>query len=108
MAAIGLLSACPLPWKDDLWTAKEVQEWHATWGAATESKPESPLFYRGSDAEHHYFSCRPIDSWVLMKVSREQIEIDDEQPYVGSGPFRSGPFPGYYTVDPSDGFKRIG
>ena len=81
------------------WTTDELAEWHRTWGV------DSPLYYIGSDEEHHYFRCRSADSWVHPWVPRSEIVIADERPHdlLSSGV----PFPGYYAVDPEQDYRRL-
>ena len=89
------------------WSAADLRAWYADSCAEDETikRPRKPLFYRGSDTTHHYFMCRPIDSWVFMKVPRGQISIPLEKPHIQNA--SADPFPGYYAVDPLKGFQRL-
>ena len=46
-----------------------------------------------------------MDTWVPVRVSKEEIPIEDTRPY--SMPSRAPNFPGYYIVDPTLGFARV-
>ena len=46
-----------------------------------------------------------MDSWVPIKVLKEEIIIKDEEPYLSAS--QADHFPGYYPVDPGNGFMRI-
>ena len=59
------------------WTKKEVIEWHERFG----SMERGGLGYQGSDEEHHHFIARPVDSWVFIKVKRDELKMDDERPF---------------------------
>lgn len=85
------------------WTGQELTSWYIS----NKSKYPtfySPLYYRGSDKHYHYFICRALDSYVNMRVKRDEINIDDVRASIGV--FRK-PFPGYYAVDPNDNYNRI-
>ena len=84
------------------WTADELSGWYKRY--AEGSPHYSKLWYYGSDSDYHYFRCRAIDSWVHPRVPRDEIALQDVRPVRGTS---SGPFPGYYAVDPSNGFKPI-
>lgn len=85
-----------------IWTVTELQEWYAS---VLES-PCSPsqLFYRGSDTQYHHFTCRPIDSWVIIQVRRSELILAETLPF--QAPSQNGSI-GYYPVDPSNQFRRI-
>ena len=95
--AVAVLGAC----SSSTWTAHELSSWYQQY--AEGSPHYSKLWYRGSDSNYHYFTCRAIDSWVNPRVPRPEIVLEDVRPVAPS----SGPFPGYYAVDPSDGFRPI-
>jgi|GEM_PF-2379536 len=86
------------------WTADELAQWHQS---VTEGLPAhvSPLWYQGSDERYHHFLCRSMDSWVPVSVPIEQITMDDLKDYQGTS--SSAPFPGYYKVDPQNGFSKL-
>ena len=86
------------------WTANELRDWYVK---LEQSDPRflTPLYYRGTDQYFHYFLCRSMDTWVPVKVSKEEIDIEDIRPYESVS--QAEYFPGYYTVDPEQGFKKI-
>jgi hypothetical protein len=87
-----------------LWTAGELKDWYVR-----RSEPEprflSPLYYRGTDERFHHFIYRTMDTWVPVKVRKEEIGMKDEKPHQRIS--SSTTFPGYYSVDPAKGFERI-
>ena len=86
------------------WTAKELSDWYIK---LKESDPRflSPLYYEGTNENYHYFVCRSMDTWVPVKVSKEEIDIEDIRPYVSVS--QAEHFPGYYSVDPEQGFRKV-
>lgn len=84
-------------------SATELQEWYAVNAVPVPARPHIPLIYRGSDDDHHYFMCRPIDSFVFFMIPREDIDLADVRPRISDS---GDPFPGYYEVDPAAGFTR--
>ena len=86
------------------WTANELRDWYVE---LKQFDPEivSPLYYRGTDQRFHYFTCRSIDTWVPVKVSKEEIEIADIRPHESVS--QSENFPGFYSVDPEQEFRKI-
>ncbi len=95
-----LLYGCATP---KTWTAEELRAWY-THSAQDNGRFLNPLYYRGSDADYHYFSCRSMDTWVSAKVRRDDIALLEERAYPGAS---NGPFPGYYAVDPNAEFVRM-
>lgn len=86
------------------WSAIELRDWYLG-NQETDSRFLSPLFYQGTDEKYHHFICRSMDTWVPVKVVKEQINISDIRPY---GQVSQGmPFPGYYSVDPEHGFMKL-
>ena len=98
---LALLFSCQ---SGGVWSAQELTEWH---GSLTESRAEfiSPLYYRGTDAQYHYFLCRSMDTWVPVQVKTEEIKLTEVKPYVSASQSRN--FPGYYAVDPGNGYTKI-
>jgi len=86
------------------WTANELGEWYVE---LKQNNPRllSPLYYQGTDNNFHYFVCRSIDTWVPVKVDKEEIEMEDIRPYLSVS--QSKNFPGYFVVDPEYDFKKI-
>lgn len=86
------------------WTAEELSDWYIK---LEQSDPRflSPLYYRGTDQHYHYFLCRSMDTWVPVKVSKGEIEVEDIRPYESVS--QAEHFPGYYTVDPEQGFRKV-
>jgi len=60
----------------------------------------SPLYYQGTDDRFHYFICRSMDTWVPVRVKREEITIADPRP------LEPRALSNYYAVDPGNGFKK--
>lgn len=85
------------------WTAEELKEWYLH-AKTADSRFISPLYYQGTDEKYHYFICRSIDVWVPMKVTKEEILIDDIKPYKSSS--NTSDFPGYYIVDPEKNYSK--
>ena len=61
----------------NVWTEKEIQDWHSKY-VQENSDLYSSLRYIGTDDKYHYFVIRAIDSWVHMKVIIEEIKIEDK------------------------------
>jgi hypothetical protein len=99
IALLFCLSGC----KKDVWTADELQRWYSPLKQGNPSFV-SPLYYRGTDNNYHYFICRSMDDFVNIKVIKEEIRLDDIKPAIS---ISSKPFPGYYAVDPNNGYKRV-
>lgn len=87
--------------KEEVWTPAEAKEWYERWSLP--STVQRGLGYQGSDAVYHYFIARPIDDWVFIKIRREDLRIDDERPRQQVSSASMGV---YYSVDPSDGFRK--
>ncbi len=100
LIAVLLLAGCA---SKNTWTANEIIEWHSK-NVLDTPKLYSPLYYRGSDEKHHYFSIRAIDRWILMKVVKDEIFITDQKPLET---YSSENYLGYYAVDPQNEFKKI-
>ncbi len=88
----------------DQWSAEKLRNWYIDL-KESDSRFLSPLYYQGTDEKFHYFICRSMDSWVPIKVLKEEIIIKDEEPYLSAS--QADHFPGYYPVDPGNGFMRI-
>jgi hypothetical protein len=86
-----------------VWSAGEAREYYMTWVKGNPSG-WGKMYYRGTDDEYHHFICRPMDSFVLFKVKKHEIEIADMRPVPGS--FKERFY--YYAVDPEKKFVRIG
>jgi len=100
LIVVLLLAGCA---SKNTWTANEIIEWHSK-NVLDTPKLYSPLYYRGSDEKHHYFSIRAIDRWILMKVVKKEIIITDQKPLET---YTSENYLGYYAVDPQNDFKKI-
>ncbi len=85
------------------WTAQEIKDWYAKY-SKTNPQLYSPLYYKGSDDNYHYFTCRAIDTWVFMRVDIKEIKIINVKPYANTS---SAPVRGYYAVDPLNEFEQI-
>ncbi len=88
----------------DIWTADEIIQWHAEYAVDDPKDFYSPLYYCGTDEKYHHFIIRVMDDWVIMKVAKEEIDIADPRPLATSS---GGASPGYYAIDPQNGFRRI-
>lgn len=96
----ALLCGCQ---NEGSWSAEQLREWH--FEQRSNSKFVTPLYYRGSDDNFHYFMCRSLDSWVSVKVQNEQINILDVRTILTSS--QSENFPGYYIVDPQNNYRKV-
>lgn len=102
IAVCALLSGCLSPegWKKSQWTKTELVEWY------TEYEPTTPglskFGYAGSDANYHYFITRPIDSFLIPKVPRGELTIQDERKRSDLGKRLY-----FYEVDPKQNFRKI-
>ena len=86
------------------WTANELSEWYIGL-QESDSHFFSPLYYRGTNEEYHFFICRSMDTWVPVKVVKDQINIADVRPYMEISQTKI--FPGYYIVDPKHKFTKV-
>ncbi len=89
VAAALFLGGC----SKQTWTKAELIDWYVGFG---DRKPK--IGYAGSDAEYHYFATRPIDSWVLPRVARSEITIEDAS---------LGRRFWFYVVDPTLDFAKV-
>jgi hypothetical protein len=100
---IAFLSGCNLSYKMSKteWSVPEVKEWSdanknsSTW--------KGLLLYQGSDSIHHHFIGRVMDEWRWFNVKRNELNLEDLQPFNASS---SGQL-GHYYVDPKQDFKRV-
>ena len=46
-----------------------------------------------------------MDNWVFITVPRDQISLPEEKPSIAG--LSTGPFPGYFAVDPFNGYRRL-
>ena len=60
------------------------------------------MYYSGSDSKYHYFMARSADSWLTIKVKRSELTLANPERLDRS----SSNFPGYYKVDPLNGFQK--
>ena len=86
----------------DVWTRQEVEAWYGEYAAG--GPGYGPLHYRGTDAGHHHFIIRALDEWVVMQVPVDGLQLEDERPLAR---YSGEDYPGYYAVDPQNGFTRI-
>jgi hypothetical protein len=102
-----LLLGCNLSYKmsNKEWTVPQLKEW-----SARESKSPSTwkgrILYQGSDTACHHYISRHMDEWVWFRVKRADLMIVDEKPYP-TKTTSSSPL-GYYYVDPTKDFEKIG
>ena len=94
-AVVAVFSTC----RKTEWTKKEVIEWHERFG----SRERGGLGYQGSDEQHHHFIARAVDSWVFIKVKRDELKMDDERPFSRAS---SAPL-AHYAVDPARDFQKV-
>lgn len=99
---ILLVGACSLYGSPE-WTAEDLQDWQREWAARPDSWHRL-LYYTGSDTDLHFFRVRMFDSWIVVRVPRDQFEIAEERPRLELA--SNAPFPGYYALDPLDGWNR--
>src|SRR5205823_12589142 len=93
VAAALFLAGCT----KQTWTKAELTDWYVRFG---DRKPK--IGYAGSDADYHYFATRPIDSWVLPRVARSEITVEQERSHASLG--RRFWF---YVVDPTLDFAKV-
>ena len=86
------------------WKAEELRNWYFELSKA-DSRFLSPLYYQGTDEDSHHFTCRSMDTWVPVRVRKEEINIQDVRPLKSASQTRS--FPGYYAVDPEKAFAKL-
>ena len=98
----ALLSGC---YNNQVWDKNEFVDWYSEYNNAHDKNKKSlAVYYDGSSSDHHHFIMRPFDSWLLVRINKNEIKIVEEIPHTSDS---SAPFPGYYKVNPMDGFKRI-
>jgi hypothetical protein len=96
-----------------IWTVQEATDWYKKYyiNQPIRERPlVSPLYYRGTNNEFHYFICRSIDEWVYIKIDINQLKLKDIQPvwdYETSKNLDSSSNYGYYQVDPINNFERV-
>lgn len=82
-------------------TKTELVEWYAK---NLPNNDRLKIFgYQGSDDRYHYFITRPIDSFLMPRVPRSELIIDDERPREGLP--KSQLY--YYVVDPLKNFQKV-
>ena len=97
LAICLLLPSCA----ERVWSRQELVEWY------NEYEPIIPNLqrfgYAGSDARYHHFVTRSVDDFVMPRVPRDQITIQDERRHsdLGSSQFY------FYLVDPKHNFRKI-
>lgn len=72
LMVVVVLSGCMT---SGVWTKAEVQEWSARWALPREVMEEFAIGYIGSDKKFHHFMARPIDSWVIIRTTRDEIDL---------------------------------
>jgi hypothetical protein len=87
-----------------VWENREFVEWYGEYWHSDNNQNIRDLYYRGTDSNYHYFIMHTIDSWLSVRIAKNEIKLIEEKPYKAVS---SDPFPGYYIVDPMNGFKRI-
>lgn len=98
-----LLPSCISPegYKKSVWHKQELLDWY------NEHEPTNSNLrkfgYAGSDEAYHHFITRPIDSFLQVKIPRNEITIPDERPR-SSLTSRQLYF---YLVDPRQNFRKV-
>ncbi len=88
-----------------VWRNNEFVDWYSKyWYDNNKNQNAKALHYQGTSSEHHHFIMHTVDSWLLIRIEKSEINISNEKPYISGS---SAPFPGYYIVDPVNGFKRV-
>ncbi|MFA6288154.1 MAG: hypothetical protein WC661_12290 [Opitutaceae bacterium] len=100
--AVLFTAGCVGPFKKSVWTRPELQEWYTRWVQRPDGK-DAGIGYQGSDEKLHYFMARSMDSWIFIRVSRDQIEVPEVHLYHES--FFGAPTV-YYWLDPSKDFTE--
>jgi len=97
---ISFLTGC---YNNRVWKSNDFVNWY---GKYWHDRKHSyrPLYYRGTGANNHHFMMRTIDSYLLIKIDKHELNMPEEKLYKSGS---SAKFPGYYIVDPMNNFKRI-
>ena len=98
-----VVAACLSPegFSKATWTKGELVQWYARFSPSNERVRR--FGYRGSDSGYHYFITRPIDSFFMPRVSRSELQMEDERPLSNAS---SSPLY-FYLVDPLHDFKKV-
>ena len=87
-----------------VWRNKEFIDWYGKYWQDDNNENIRELYYQGTNEKYHHFMMRTVDSYLSIRIDKSEINILEEKPYRADS---SAPFPGYYIVDPMNGFKRI-
>ena len=95
LVGVVVLTGC----RKSEWTKKEVVDWYESYKLGI----RGGLGYKGSDQRHHHFIARSMDTWVFIKIKREDLTLSDERQLsrVSYDPTA------HYAVDPSRGFEKM-
>ncbi|HEU5148427.1 MAG TPA: hypothetical protein VFT90_16990 [Chryseosolibacter sp.] len=91
------------------WTVPEAKAWYQQHYVTPREQSwsfVSPLYYRGSDDQFHFFVSRYFDDWVFIKIEIDELTIFDIRPRWKYSNENRGSI-GYYPVDPLNDFKKL-
>ena len=61
------------------------------------------LGYTGTDADFHHFIARPVDDFIIIKMPKEQLKLNDPRGTSELGKHEIF----FYFVDPAHEFRKI-
>ena len=88
------LSACAI----DPMSRQQAVDWYTS--NASELKW---VGYQGSDKDYHYFVGRKPDTWVFIRIWKNDLTVEDERPFTST--YRYPLY--YYLVDPTQDYIKI-
>jgi hypothetical protein len=94
VAVLGGVSAC----STTPMNKQEAVDWYAKYSSQVRW-----VGYQGSDEQFHYYIGRVMDDWSFIRISRDELEVEDERPFsrASSAPLY------YYLVDPSRNYAKM-
>lgn len=98
-----LLSSCISPegYKKSVWHKQELLDWYNKNEPANSNLQK--FGYAGSDEAYHHFITRPIDSFLQVKIPRNELTIADERPHSSLTSHQLY----FYLVDPRQNFRKV-
>ena len=81
------------------WTKQEATQW------CDQNKDfiRGGIGYFGTDERWHYYMARSMDTWVTLKIPKDELKISEEKLHRAM----SSDFLGYYAVDPNKNFSEV-
>ncbi len=88
-----------------IWKNNDFIDWYGKyWHDEKIDENIRALFYRGTSDKYHHFIMRTVDSWLLVRIDKGEVSIEEERQYKTDS---SAKFPGYYIVDPMNDYKKV-